>query len=168
MKTHKLSYIILALLLAFIALATTRQPQEFYPVVKVALPDPSGELTINFLFNSRSTLQGCETTNGSIARELFLKCPQCKVTMIQCPNSLDADQKRQISTAALPTPSGRMSNGVVIFNSANPNLALSLCQSSENQTINGKNPIKCFNANSPRPQLEVALELSPWLIAINN
>jgi len=166
MKNQKLSPIIFVLLLVFMALAITRQPQEFYPVVNVVLPDPSGELTINFLFNSRSTLQDCETTNGKIARELFLKCPQCKVTLIQCPKTLDVDQQKQMSTTALPTPSGRMANGVVIFNAVNPNLAQRLCQGSENQTTKGKNPIKCFNANSPRPQLDAALELNPWLIAI--
>lgn len=166
MKSQKLSPLIFVLLLIFMALAMTRQPQEFYPLVKVALPDPAGEITINFLFNSRSTLQDCETTNGNIARELFLKCPQCKVTLIQCSKTLDDVQQKQMSTAALPTPSGRMANGVVIFNAANPNLALSLCQGSENQTSEGKNPIKCFNANSTRPQLEAVMLLSPWLIAI--
>jgi hypothetical protein len=49
-----------------------------------------------------------------------------------------------MSTAALPTPSGRMANGVVIFNAASPNLALRLCQGSESQTANGKYPIKCL------------------------
>ena len=166
MKNQKLTSIIFILLLVFMALAITRQPQQFYPLVNVTLPDPSGDLTINFLFNSRSTLQDCETTNGKIARELFLKCPQCKVTLIQCPNTLDEVQQKQLSTSALPNPSGRMSNGVVIFNAANPNLALSLCHGSESQSANGKNPIKCFNANSSRPQFDTALELSPWLIVI--
>jgi hypothetical protein len=82
MKNQKLTSIIFVLLLVFIALAITRQSQEFYPVVKVALPDPSGELTINFLFNGRSTLEDCEGVGGNIASELLSKCPQCKVTLI--------------------------------------------------------------------------------------
>ena len=57
MKKQNLTAIIFGLLLVFLALAITRQPQVYYPVVKVGLPDSSGDLSINFLFHSRPTLQ---------------------------------------------------------------------------------------------------------------
>ena len=166
MKKHNLSAVIFGLLLVFFVLAITRQPQVFYPVVKVDVPDPSGDLTINFLFHSRTTLQGCESTNGNITRELFSKCPQCRVTLIQCLNKPDDEQQKWLGTNPLPNPFARMANGDMVFNAANPDLALAACQASEVQSASGKNPIQCFNPNSPRPEIAATLMLDPWLLAI--
>ena len=166
MRKLNLSTIIFGLLLIFLVLAMTRQPQAFYPVVKVDVPDSSGDITINFLFHSRSNVQGCEAINGNVAREIFSKCPQCKITLMQCSNVPDDEQQKLLTTEPFPVPTGRMSSGDMVFNASNPNLALAACQASETQSSSGSTPIKCFNANSPRPEIAATLVLDPWLIAI--
>jgi UDP-N-acetylmuramyl pentapeptide phosphotransferase/UDP-N-acetylglucosamine-1-phosphate transferase len=166
MKFKSQTTVFLGLLLIFFILAISKQPQVFYPVVKVEVPNPSGSLGIDFLFHGKSTLHDCETINGNIAREIFSKCTQCKVTLIQCLTTLNAEQQSKLSTAALPTASGRMENGVIVFNSVNPSLELSACMASENQSASGNNPIKCYSANTLRPKITTRLSIDPWLIAI--
>ena len=166
MKKQILSALIFGSLLVFLTLAITCQPPVFYPVIKVNLPDPSGDISFDFIFNSRPALQDCESINGSIARDVLLNCPQCRVALINCLKILDNEQQKQLSTVALTVPSGRMTNGVVVFDAVNPNLANSICQNSANLSASGHNPIKCFNANTPRPLVVSALQFDPWLIVI--
>jgi UDP-GlcNAc:undecaprenyl-phosphate GlcNAc-1-phosphate transferase len=158
--------IIFGLLLIFFVLAITKPPQVFYPTVKVEETDPSGNLILSFLFHSRPTLLDCEALNGNISRVVLSKCPQCRVTQIQCLNVLNKEMQNQLSTAALTTPSGRMANGVVIFDATDPERALSACQMTERQSASGPNPVKCFGANSSRPQTAATLVLNPWLIVV--
>ncbi len=158
--------IIFCLLIFFLLLAIFRPPHNFYPVINIAIPDQSGALNIYFLFKSRSTLQECETLNGKITLEFLSKCPQCRVTVFQCPSSLNDAQQILLSTASLPTPSGRMANGVVVFEHPNQDVALNACQVSESQSAKGMNPIKCFNTNTPRPQSTTHLFIQYWLWAI--
>ncbi len=157
---------IAALLLLFCTLAVTQRPQVFYPMVKVETPDPSGNLTLSFLFHSRPALRDCEAVNGNITRVLLSECPQCRITQIQCLNKLDETQQTWLSTAALPTSSGLMANGVVLYDSTNTQLALSACQASEKQSASGPNPIKCYPANTKRPKPTNPSVLTPQSSAL--
>jgi len=166
MKNKNLTAIIFGLLLVFCVLAIIRHPQIFYPEVKIDIPDPSGNLTMSFLLHNRLTLPECESITGKLAREIFSRCSQCRITLIQCANTLDDEQQKLLGTVPLSTPSARMTNGDIVFSAANPNLALAGCQSSETKSVGGPNPIKCFNANSQRPNVAPTVVLNPWLIAI--
>lgn len=165
MKKRIPSLIIFGLLLISFVLAVTQRPQAFFPMVKVEAPDPSGDLTLNFLFHSRPTLQDCEALNGNISRVALSGCPKCRVTLIQCLNTLNEELQNQLSTAALTTPSGHMANGVVIFDAADPKLALAACQTTETQSAKSSNPVKCFAANTTRTMPAAPSVLSPWALA---
>jgi len=166
MKTRLPSLIIAVLLVIFCTLAVTQRAQVFYPMVKVETADPSGNLTLSFLFHSRPTLQGCEAINGNISRVLLSACPQCRITQIQCLNKLDETQQTWLTAAVLPTTSGQMANGVVLYDSTNTELALSTCQASEKQSASGQNPIKCFPANATRTKPAPPSVISPWTLAL--
>ena len=166
MRKLILSAIIISLLLVFMALAITSPPQVFYPMVKVDVPDPSGNLTINFLFEGNTTLQSCETINGKVARELFSKCPQCRVTLSQCSNTLDGEQQKWLTNEPLPTPTGRMANGDIVFSAANPDSALAACQSSERLSARGHAHIVCFKANSPRIEVAETVPIDLHFVAV--
>ena len=166
MKNRIPSLIIAGLLLIFFTLAITQRPQSYYPMVEVEVPVPSTSLTLSFLLHSRPTLESCETLNGNISRVTLSGCAQCRIKLIQCLNTLDDSQRTRLSTAALPIPSGRFANGVVIFQATAPELALSACQATQKQSASGRYPIKCFDANNPRPQATaaVASALNPWSV----
>ena len=137
-------------------------------MVEVEVPVPTGGLTLGFLLNSRPTLESCETVSGNISRVTLAGCTQCRIKLIQCLITLDEAQRTRLTTAALPIPSGRFANGVVIFDAITPEVALSACQTSEKQSASRRQPIKCFSANSPRPQAiaPVASILNFWSVAI--
>ena len=168
MKKRIPSLIISGLLVLFFALAITQRPQSFFPVVEVEAPDPTGNLALSFVFQSRSTLVSCEALNGNISRVILSACAQCRIKLIQCLDDLNELQRTWLSPAALPNPSGRMANGVVIFDAANPEFALSACQGTERQSASTRNPVKCFGANSPRPQAATARAsvLNLWSIVV--
>lgn len=168
MKKRIPSLIIFSLLMIFCTLAVTQRPQAYYPMVEIEVPVPSGGLTLSFLLNRHSTLDSCETVNGNISRVTLAGCAQCRIKLIQCLNTLDETQRTQLTTAALPAPSGRFANGVVIFNATSPESALSACHASEKQSAFVQHPIKCFGANTSRPQATAAVAsgLILWSVSV--
>lgn len=170
MKKTIVRILIAGLLALSIALAITQRPQGFYPILKVEIADtahsPSGYLALSFLFDSQPNIKGCETITGNIAREVLNRCPQCRISNIQCENTLSEDQRNLFTDTPLNMASGRMANGVIQFHAVNPEHAMSACLAAETQTAAGSNPIKCFAADTPRMKPAPRPVLEPWILIL--
>lgn len=166
MKKRLPSLIIAGLLIIFCALAIAQRPQSFYPAIEIEVTDPTKPLSLSFLFHSRPTLRDCEALTGNIAQAVLKRCPQCRVKHLQCESTLDESRQTLLTDAPLATASGRMANGVVLFHTADPELALAACQATETQTAAGSNPVKCFAANTPRAKPAAHSILSPWALVL--
>lgn len=156
--------IILVLLVLFSAVAITQQPKTFFPIVEFNVPDPSGDLTLGFIFNSRPSLESCEAILGGIARQTLKNCPACTAKQISCEKELSPDQRTLLTDKALDVASGRMANGVVTYQSPNQDLAQAACMASEHQSLKRGVAFRCYPHGVVRPQLEegVRAELG-WL-----
>lgn len=131
-------------------LAVKQPPQNYYPVIEIEMSDPADMLTVFFLLKPRLRQSECEAINGNIGRVSIESCPQCRITKLNCKTSLKESERVLLSEAPLPMPSGRMPDGIIVFNSSNQNLSMAACQTSETQSASGPNPIKCLASNTVR------------------
>lgn len=160
MKKTLFLLIAVCVLVAFGLLSATRSAPAFYPVIELEArtlqqpkspPEPAQPLTLRFVFDALPTLQQCEALTGKVARLSLAKCRFCVMRKLECASSLDAQQNEAFSDKPLAIPSGRMFNGVVLFDAPSPALALSACQESSRQSASSDNPIRCDEAGSERP-----------------
>jgi UDP-GlcNAc:undecaprenyl-phosphate/decaprenyl-phosphate GlcNAc-1-phosphate transferase len=150
----RLTVTITTLLLILIGLlAIYQQPKSYHPLLEFEAPDPAGVLSLSFLVNSTSSLEHCESTLGNIARETLMSCPLCRAKLMKCLDHLSPDQMAQMSDQPLAIPSGRMASGVVLFKSANDELAHTSCIASEKEALSRDVAFKCFAAGATRPAL---------------
>lgn len=157
--------VIAGLLVVATALAITQRPQRYFPSVQMEASLPVGDMKFGFLFESQLTLRDCEALTGNVVRVALRNCPQCRVNWLTCDVSLSEYQSEILGNGPIPMPSGRMANGgVVIYETANPALALAVCKSSEEQSAGSKNPVKCFDANTPREQHRKATISVLWSV----
>lgn len=142
-----------ACLLAFFGFfAATNSAPTFYPAIEIeSLETARPPLKLQLVFDAQPTLQQCEALAGNVARLALAKCPFCVMRQVQCATSLTEDQKRALSETALQIPSGRFYNGVVLFNSSDPAVALGACQESQRQSLSSTNPLRCDKSGDRRP-----------------
>lgn len=160
------AFLIAGLLVFICTLAVTQRPQDFYPVVDVEITGTDHPLALSFLFHNHYTLQSCETITGNIARAVLKQCPPCRIKQLQCEATLDGSRQTLFSGDPLPAASGRMINGVVLFHTTNPELALATCQETEIRSATGDKPIKCYPANTQRDIPTAQSILSPWYLIL--
>ncbi|MFY9327261.1 MAG: nucleoside-diphosphate sugar epimerase/dehydratase [Georgfuchsia sp.] len=126
------------------------RPQVHYPYMVV---DTSQNVSIRFLLNRQKSSVECDSAVANIARVILAKCSDCRITQLQCLPELSAEQERQLSRAPLSIPSAQMANGVVLYYSQDPALALAVCHESEHQSAPGvKNNtfFKCYPPDTLR------------------
>lgn len=167
MKRSIIRALILILLAGAITLAITRPPQSYYPQVSVEAGESAGgALKLDFIFDGKPTLGECEALTGNIARILLKACPQCKIQVVTCDPVLSPSLHELLSETPIPTPSGRMANGVIIFEATNPELALASCQAAQAQALKTANPVSCHAADTPRPRSAGPSPLTFWSPAL--
>lgn len=162
MKKTLARLIIATLLLVTIGLAIHHPPQIFYPGVTIEAPDPSGTISLRFLLEGYPNIRECETITANIARSTLKQCPQCRITKLSCEQTLDTAEQSLLSVSPIGTPSGRMSNGVILFLSENPQPALAACHTAELQTANTRHSIKCYAPMAERRNLPTQSVINPW------
>lgn len=166
MKKTLARFIIAILLLVSVGLAIFRPPQTFYPAVTIEAPDPSGIISLRFLLQGYPSITECETITANIARRTLKQCPQCRIAKLSCEQTLNPAEQNLLSVTPIEYPSGRIANGVVLFQSANPQHALAACQSAELQTTNTRHGIKCYVPMAERKKLPVQSLINPWTPAL--
>lgn len=162
MKKTLARLIIATLLLVTIGLAVIRPPQIFYPAVTIEAIDPSGSITLDFLLEGRPNITECETITANIARRVLKQCPQCRITRLSCDSTLGTVEQNLLSANPIEHFSGRMTNGIVLFQSASPESTLAACQSAEAQSARTQHTIKCYPPKAKRSKLPPQSAINPW------
>ena len=158
--------LIAGLLLAAIVLASLLPPQRFYPAVDIEADIVAGKaMVLRFLFEDLSSLRECESLIAGIAAQALRNCPECRIARLDCTTVLTPSQASLFSSAPLPMPSGRMVNGVLLFDIHDPEFALTSCQATAAQSASSRNPVKCYPAQAQRPSLPAPSVLSAWSAA---
>lgn len=149
MAKRLISLIIVLLLLAAAWVVFYRQPPH-YPIMVM---DATENLSISFLLKGQRNSTDCAAAIANLGSATLEKCPACRIKQLQCLDELSEKQERQLSSAPLSIPSARMANGVALYASQDPALALAACQESELQSIHNSNVaahLKCFPPETPR------------------
>lgn len=154
---RNLKYVIAFLLLIALALASFKPLGKYYPAVEISVQDDHGFFITRFLFNEQKTLGACDALLGNILRSTVEKCPICTIRRIDCSDKLTAEQKQLLGEAPISSPSGKMGNGVVVFEASMPDMALNACQAAQGYSRSGANPITCYASNESRPQVKKRL-----------
>jgi lipopolysaccharide/colanic/teichoic acid biosynthesis glycosyltransferase len=131
---------------------------HYYPYVDVTLHE---NVRIKILLNDQVLPTQCSRTLASQLTAITNICPNCRIQSSACLTNIDSTQKRWLRDEALTTPSARMTYGVAIFQSSQPELALAACQKIEGMSLNNpiSSSIKCFPAGTKRPLLNAELDL---------
>ena len=139
---------VLALLLAVVFwLATHRGATTFHPHVQIETHDG---MQITFLLRPTESFEECEATKSNVTGIMRASCPLCQIRSSTCLTALDSNQKRQVSTDPLASPSLTLPNGVVIFESVSADRALAACKESERNSSRNPGLSKCHAPNSLR------------------
>jgi UDP-N-acetylmuramyl pentapeptide phosphotransferase/UDP-N-acetylglucosamine-1-phosphate transferase len=156
-----------ALLAVSLLLAAVTPPQSYFPAISIEINDPSaGAIRINTLLDGRSSLSECEAVTGNIARNTFKLCPQCRIVSMTCNSALTQTERGLFDETALPFPSGRMANGIITYESADTNLALAACQSTQAKSRNISNPVTCYPPMTARSRPSGPTPLSIWSLTL--
>ena len=150
MKNRSINVIIAMMLLIASAWVGFHRTPPRYPYMVM---DVAENLSISFLLNGQQSSVDCKAAISNISSVMLAKCPGCRIRQLQCLTELSAEQERQLSSAPLSIPSARMVNGITLYNSQDPALALAACQESERQsahTDTGLTLLKCFRPGTPR------------------
>lgn len=136
-------------------LAWISPPSQYYPQLRIDVPNdtpaPSPALTMRFLFEGKSSLAACEGVTGNISRVTLAQCPQCRIRDIQCKNKLEDEEATLLSNSPLSVVSGRMTNGSIVYEGTEANLAFAICKESA-KAAKGKAGIACFHPGTTRHQ----------------
>lgn len=153
--------LIFCLFAAALFLAIDQPPKSYYPEIEIETNDPSGNLNISIQVDARASSSECDAITGNIARAAIKACPQCRISKLGCETELDETRRILFTDAPLPTPSGRMADGVITFNATNPEMALTACQTSEARSAGSSSPVKCYAADMPRTKPQAPTIATP-------
>lgn len=150
MTNRLISASIAGLLLVAAAWVVVYRPPPNYPYMVM---DVAENLNVSFLLHEQKSQDVCEATIARLASAMLANCPSCRIKQLQCLDELSGEQERQLSSAPLSIPSGRMAKGVALYSAQDTSLALAACQESERQStnsVNGNILLKCFPPETPR------------------
>ena len=150
MKKHIPLIALLLIMVLGHGLKTMLTPALYFPYQVMDAPD---ELRVIMLQQGyRDPLQ-CARTLNAITQAIQSSCPSCVVAESTCPAKLDANQRKWLTDTPLEVPSARMPNGVSLFESRDPSLALATCHEAERQTLasNQNTRVNCHPAGKARP-----------------
>lgn len=152
------SHIIDLLVILAFAAASFRPMPQYFPGVDIEAGPGDQHFVTRFLFHGQPTPSACDAVLGNIVRSTLNTCPSCAMRNVRCSETLSAEQAQLMGSQPLPQASGRMGNGVILFESSQSELALNACQVAQAFSRNSVNPITCFAAGSPRPIVTKALQ----------
>lgn len=107
------------------------------------------EMTLTFLRQHMRGREACKTAAESFAELMVANCPVCRVTRQECLRELSTEQGKLFSDASVPHATARLNNGVMTYQSQNPQVALATCRLSEQRSLTGL--VICSPPGTPRP-----------------
>jgi len=107
------------------------------------------ELTLSFLRQHLRGREACEAAAESFTELMTANCPVCRVTRQECLSKLNNQQGALFSDVPVPYATARLYGGVITYQSADPQVALTTCRLSEQRSTGGL--VICSPPNTPRP-----------------
>lgn len=147
MKNNTVAASLAAILLAFLILAILDPKISFTSKVTVTATE---DLSLVFLQGNHASEGICQETALTVARVVTASCPNCTIGSQECIAGRDIDTARVLGNLPLSSPSARAANGVIIYQSKNPEIALSTCRGAESQTAGKSHQLNCDPPNKPR------------------
>lgn len=146
-----LPLLFIGLTAALTAAAIEFLPETLYfPVVEYSTPE---NILIALFKNGELDRASCELGVAKDASAVRKACPGCKVVE-RCVRGLDAERRKILSREPLATPSVRMQGGklTMTLSTADPQLALGVCQQSEQQSASlpAAQRLRCYPALAAR------------------
>ena len=107
---------------------------------------------VHFLFQANLNKEICQENLGITSNELFAFCPNCLIKQQQCLSTLNAKQQTLLlSDTPVSFPTLRLHDGIVSYQSADPQLALIACLTEEASSTNFEHHLQCIPSNTLRP-----------------
>jgi len=82
------------------------------------------ELTLTYLRQHRRGRAACIEAAESFAQLMTANCPVCRVTRLECLHELSNEQNALFSDDAVPYVTARLHDGVIVYQAADPKVAL--------------------------------------------
>jgi len=145
----------------------------YYPQLTVTTAQT---VDAEFLFNGRKSEASCKKLIDNIVNGIVSVCPACQIKEKECAPSLEVFQRRALSSDPLPIPSSRIPDGVVLYQSTQPHIALSACMETQRLSAarNSSDRVTCFQPHNmrpftvPRSQVDsAAFFASVWFAAVS-
>ncbi len=111
----------------------------------------SADLKLRYLLDDHSKAANCEAATITMTTMARATCPQCTVVLAQCLPSLEPALGKLLTEQPINTPSVRLPNGIINYESGNADLALATCKETEKIAAQAGNSFTCAAAGSPRP-----------------
>lgn len=123
----------------------------FYPRLTALV---AHDLQMEFSSHGVSDHLKCNASLESQTAALRQTCPNCTIINRVCVTSPEPSFFIPYSDEPLTVPSGRHSGGVVLYRSANPELALAVCRETERQSTQAEphRRLRCDPPAAPRPR----------------
>jgi len=141
-------YVLLMFALLLTALALHDRASMHYPYISLTNPD---QVKIDFLWQADVSAQLCQDKLNLLDEVALADCPNCQITVRRCLAKLDSTQATLLGSDAVDFPTERIRNGVIAFQSNNPESALQACQNAQDLDVNYNQKTQCTLSNMPRP-----------------
>ena len=134
-------------------------PTLYYPYLVINVKGPE-TIRIHILQRGQTRASQCTRSLAS-ATAIAGSCPICSIQTSNCTTDLGNTMRQWLDDGPLATPSGRMANGVMVFESPQQQIALAACQESERQSLVNTLAARltCFPPGTERPLLNSEKDL---------
>ena len=127
-----------------------------------AAANPTSSIKISFIGNGLKSAPSCQRQVVAMINALRTNCPSCVIHEFECLNPPSAHRRSYLSNEPADMPVALYASGVVIYESANRDLAVATCEQSEK--LGGQAlQMRCLPSNTPKPMSSLAGELEGLL-----
>jgi UDP-N-acetylmuramyl pentapeptide phosphotransferase/UDP-N-acetylglucosamine-1-phosphate transferase len=155
-------YVLLASILVVAALAWFFRPVPHYAHLSLSTP---AQVQIDYLWQADISQAICQEKLVGLDELVRADCPDCTLNKQECLSTLNEEQLALFKNSALPLPSIRLRNGIVTYQSTDPQLALQTCLNAQNAPTNLGHKLYCLPSHS-MPSANAAKPYSFWLTLI--
>jgi UDP-N-acetylmuramyl pentapeptide phosphotransferase/UDP-N-acetylglucosamine-1-phosphate transferase len=155
-------YVLLASILVVAALAWFFRPVPHYAYLSLSSP---AQVHIDYLWQADISRQICQEKLVGLDELVLTDCQDCTLNKQQCLSTLNEQQQSLFNKSPLPLPSIRLRNGIITYQSTDPQLALQACLTAQSSPTNLGHQLHCLPSHST-PTANAAKPYGFWLTLI--
>jgi UDP-N-acetylmuramyl pentapeptide phosphotransferase/UDP-N-acetylglucosamine-1-phosphate transferase len=155
-------YVLLASILVVAALAWFFRPVPHYAYLSLSTP---AQVQIDYLWQADISQAICQEKLVGLDELVRADCSDCTLNKQECLSTLNEEQLALFKNSPLPLPSIRLRNGIVTYQSTDPQLALEACLNAQNSPTNLGHKLYCLPSHST-PSANAAKPYGFWLTLI--